>query len=31
MSWQDEIMIEQEQSDELNYVGEGEWKEKYKE
>lgn len=31
MSWQDDIMIEQEQADALNYMGEAEWRDLYKE
>lgn len=29
MSWQDDIMIEQEQADALNYMGEAEWRDLY--
>lgn len=29
MSWQDDIMIEQERAEELAYIGEAEYKEKY--
>ena len=31
MSWQDDIMIEQEQADALNYMGEAEWRDLYRE
>lgn len=31
MSWQDDIMIEQEKADALNYMGEAEWRDLYKE
>lgn len=31
MSMQDDIMIEQEQADALNHMGEAEWREMYKE
>lgn len=27
MSWQDDVMIEQEQADALEYIGEAEWRE----
>lgn len=27
MSWQDDVMIEQEQADALEYMGEAEWRE----
>lgn len=30
MSWQDDVMIEQEQADALFYMGEAEWREMYK-
>lgn len=29
MSWQDDVMIEQEQADALEYMGEAEWREMY--
>ena len=29
MSWQDDAMIEQEQADALEFMGEGEWRELY--
>lgn len=29
MSWQDDEMIEQEQADALEFMGEGEWRELY--
>lgn len=29
MSWQDDAMIEQEQADALEYMGEAEWREMY--
>lgn len=31
MSWQDDAMIEQEQADALEYMGEAEWREIFKE
>ena len=31
MSWQDDVMAEQEAAEALNYMGEAEWKEIYKE
>ena len=30
MSWQDDMMIEQEQADALNYMGEAEWRDLYR-
>lgn len=30
MSWQDDVMAEQEQADALNYIGEAEWRNLYK-
>ena len=30
MSWQDDVMIEQEEADALFYMGEAEWRELYK-
>ena len=30
MSWQDDVMIEQEQADALEYMGEAEWRDMYK-
>lgn len=29
MSWQDDVMAEQEEADALYYMGEGEWKDLY--
>ena len=29
MSWQDDVMIEQEQADALEYMGEAEWRDMY--
>lgn len=29
MSWQDDVMIEQDQADALEYMGEAEWREMY--
>ena len=29
MSWQDDVMIEQEVADALNYMGEAEWRDMY--
>lgn len=29
MSWQDDVMIEQEKADALEYMGEAEWRELY--
>ena len=31
MSWQDDAMIEQEEAEELNHMGEAEWRDMYKE
>lgn len=31
MSWQDDIMIEQERADALNYMGEAEWRDTFEE
>lgn len=31
MSWQDDVMIEQEAADALNYMGEAEWRDMYEE
>ena len=31
MSWQDDAMIEQEQADALEYMGEAEWRDLYEE
>lgn len=31
MSWQDDVMIEQERADALEYMGEAEWRDLYKE
>jgi hypothetical protein len=30
MSWQDDVMIEQERADALEYMGEAEWRDMYK-
>ena len=30
MSWQDDVMIEQEKADALEYMGEAEWRDMYK-
>lgn len=30
MSWQDDVMIEQEKADALNYMGEAEWRDLYR-
>ncbi len=30
MSWQDDVMAEQEQADALEYMGEAEWRDLYK-
>ena len=29
MSWQDDVMVEQEEADALNYMGEAEWRDLY--
>ena len=31
MSWQDDVMIEQEEAEALNHMGEAEWRDMYKE